>query len=77
MSKFGDELIEAIKEAAAFAKGDVNPKDYRVHIPKRTPLGEKSIEARGEALAHPRGEIALPTRIISDRQKGGKKTSDR
>ena len=31
---------------------------------KHTPLGKELISAMGEAVAHARGEIALPTRIV-------------
>lgn len=34
--------------------------------PKHTPLGRDLIEAMGEVVAHARGEIALPTRIVPD-----------
>lgn len=33
MSKFGKRLIESAEQAVAFAKGEADLKDYRVHIP--------------------------------------------
>lgn len=33
MSKFGTRLIEAVKEAAAIARGEADPSTYRVHVP--------------------------------------------
>ena len=33
--------------------------------PKHTPLGEELIQSLGEAVAHARGEIALPSWVIS------------
>lgn len=33
MSEFGKRLIESAEQAVAFAKGEADLKDYRVHIP--------------------------------------------
>ena len=33
MSKLGKRLMGAIKEAQAIARGEANPKTYRVHVP--------------------------------------------
>ena len=37
---------------------------------ERTPLGQEIEEALGEVLAHVRGEIALPCRIVDDPAAG-------
>jgi|SRR5215470_4726840 len=35
MSKLGKDLIQAAKEARAIARGEADPKSYRVHVPTR------------------------------------------
>lgn len=34
MSTFGKELIQSAKEARAFARGEANESEYRVHVPE-------------------------------------------
>jgi|GEM_PF-573208 len=31
MESFGDKIIQSMREAVAYAKGDIDPGDYRVH----------------------------------------------
>ncbi len=33
MSKAGSRILQGAREALAFAKGEANPDDYRIHIP--------------------------------------------
>ena len=33
MTSFGKRLIDAAKEARAIARGEADPKTYRVHVP--------------------------------------------
>lgn len=39
MSKLGKKLITAAKEGIAIARGEADPKTYRVHIPSRVNVG--------------------------------------
>ena len=40
MSKLGKRLINAAKSAQAIAKGEADPKTYRVHVPATSTCGQ-------------------------------------
>ncbi len=44
MTKLGDRLLTAAKEARAIAKGEADPASYRVHVPEK--LDVKAIRAK-------------------------------
>jgi putative transcriptional regulator len=72
MSKFGQRLVKAAREAQAIARGQANPKRYRVHVP--ADIDVRAIRAQfGFSQAEFAGRFGIPEPTLKDWEQGRRK----
>src|SRR6266702_4275175 len=72
MSKFGQRLIKGAKEARAFARGEADPKRYRVHVP--ADINVRGIRHKlGLSQAEFAGRFAIEPATLKDWEQGRRK----